>query len=979
MLKVIKLLTILLLILFFFFGFLLFSGIKIDSFSFGNFSVSQFYLKLDKKLILEVEEIDLDSKFFDKKEESSPTDINDLLQDLKFGLELFESIDIERIKILDNEFTILLNEEQLYIDNEVVNLSAKININSSLLFFDIYSLYIKDIDLALMGKSKMNLSKNEFDFYGNYHHKDVDGEINAMVKDNILDTFVNTTHSIKSLKFLKEFFRLDEVAETWMYDNVKGDINLEYLYAKIDLEKKVPIMESIKGKAVINNAKIRFNENAQTVDTDKLTLNYKDDTLSFDLFKPRYNKSELYGSKVYITDLTSLQRGIVNVNLVSKSILNDDILEILKANDIKLPLKQKSGQLQSSLRLKIPYLASKKMEVIGDFKLKDAVLKLNDFEFTAFNADVALRDNIVDIKSSHIKHKEMLDTNLNLVINTSNSTAKGEAKIKSFSIKSDKESIVDVKKLTTKIGVDFKANTKIDIKTLDTKIDINKEHIDVDIKNLQKIYPYSNLLKNAGVKKGDLQVKVYDEKNIDFFVNAKELDYPFEKNGQKIKRLKANGKIKGKSISIETEDKDIQIILDNGKNPLIKLNNVDLVIDNESKTSKKELPNIDLELKNSFLILDKVHKYKTSWANIYIKNSKIKFKGEALYLNLPISKNGKQIRKLQLNGNYENRVVNLETKDKKLKLKYELDKEKISMDLENFDVIYNTNQESDESSKTAYYINGKDSNIVINEKYIAKADKYKFVFENYSTDIDLTYKKTTFNYKKNSLGYMSVDAKNMNDEFLNALISKNLIRGGLVNLKASGKNKKLEGQATIDDARILDLALLNNLLILINTSPAIINPFLAIPSVVGMATNEGFNLNGYRVVEGGLDFVFDLDKKYLNMHKIKTTGNGIDFDGYATINFENSLIDSRLNLIFMKDYSKIVGSIPVINYVLLGDKKRVDTQVEIYGTLEEPKYKTKLVEEGVSAPINVLKRVITSPLELLKSIGEELKGDGKKE
>ncbi len=62
MLKVIKLSIIFLFVLFLGIGFSLFSGIKIDSFSFGNFSVSQLYLKLDKKLILEVEEIKLESK-----------------------------------------------------------------------------------------------------------------------------------------------------------------------------------------------------------------------------------------------------------------------------------------------------------------------------------------------------------------------------------------------------------------------------------------------------------------------------------------------------------------------------------------------------------------------------------------------------------------------------------------------------------------------------------------------------------------------------------------------------------------------------------------------------------------------------------------------------------------------------------------------------------------------------------------------------
>ncbi len=982
MLKLIKLIIIVLLVLFLGLGVSLFSGIKIDSFSFNNFSVSQFYLKYDKKLILEINELKINSKLLASKEDkTSQTDILNILSNVKNVLSFFKKIDVERIKIADNEFTVTLNNKLLYLDNKDINLSANLDINSTQIFLNFYSIYHKHSGLTLIGKSKLDLSKNIFNFFGNYYYEDVFGEINTQVANNIFDFYVNSKNSFKSMKFLKQLFRLDSVAESWMYDNVEGDINLEYLYGKIDIEKKQAIMDSIRGRAYIKDAKIRFNKKAKTVDTKLLTINYKNDTLSFDLDNPTYDESKLYGSKVYITDLTSLQKGVVHVDLKSESMLNNDILGILKAYEINLPLRQLSGELKSRVYLKVPYLASRKMEVLGEFKLKDALLKLNDFEFKAFEADVELKDNIVDIKSSHIKHKEMLESDLSLVIDTNTSTAKGEAKIDSFKIESDKESIIDAKDITTKLDIDFKETAKIDIKDLETKIDINDKSIDIDINDLRKIYPYSKLLDNAGIKEGDLKVKVFDENNVEFIINAKNLDYPFSKDGEKIDKLSANGSIKNDLIIVKTNDNDIQIVLEKDKNPLIKLNNIDLDLSNNTKKDSKgeALPNIDLQLKDSFLILDEGHKYKTSWANIFIKNKDVKFEGEALYLDLPISKDGKQVRSLELNGDYNNRVVDLITKDKKLKLKYEIDKEKITMDLEDFDVIYNTNQESDESSKTSYYINGKNSNIIINEKYVAMADTYNFIFENYKTDIDLKYKDTTFVYHKDFEGVLNIDAKNMNDEFLNSILGKNLVKGGIVNINASGKDGKIYGTAFLEKNRILDLAILNNLLILINTSPGIINPLLAIPSVVGMATNDGFNLNGYRVIEGRVDFTYDFASKFLNMEKITTKGNGIDFDGNATINFDNSKIDSKLHLVFLKDYSKIVGSIPVLNYVLLGDENRVDTEVEIFGTLEEPKYKTKLLEEGVTAPVNFLKRVITSPIKLLKSIGDSVSPDEKKE
>ncbi len=571
-------------------------------------------------------------------------------------------------------------------------------------------------------------------------------------------------------------------------------------------------------------------------------------------------------------------------------------------------------------------------------------------------------------------HNDMLDANLDLKINTKNSTASGVAKVNSFNIGSKKDSIVNINDLKTNLDINFKNNTIIDLKALQTKLNISKEKINVDIKDLAVVYPYSKLLKTIDIKKGDLKVDIMDKDNITFKVNAKDLNFPFEKNGKAIKELSAQGSIKGKTTLIKTNNSDIEILFKNDDNPLLKLNNIDLALKNSTTEGKKSksFPNIDLQLKNSTIKLDDEHYYKTQWADIHIKNSKINFEGKALDLDLPVARKGKKVKDLNLYGTFANNIFDIKTKNNMLELKYEIEKEKITMKLNGYDVLYDTTIEEDKDSKTAYYINGINSNIIMNEKYIAKATTYKFIFENHKTDINLNYHNTKFIYFKDSAGNILVNAKNMNDEFLNALMSKELIKDGNVNLTANGKDGVIVGHADLTNTKIIDLAILNNLLIFINTSPALINPLLAIPSVVGMATSGGFNLNGYRVNEGKIDFSYNFENKYLNMNKIFTKGNGIDFDGYATIDFDSSKVSSKLKLIFLKDYSKIVGAIPVINYVLLGDEKRVDTQVEIFGTLDEPKYKTELAKEGVTAPVNLIKRIITSPIKLIKTIGEGL-------
>ena len=178
----------------------------------------------------------------------------------------------------------------------------------------------------------------------------------------------------------------------------------------------------------------------------------------------------------------------------------------------------------------------------------------------------------------------------------------------------------------------------------------------------------------------------------------------------------------------------------------------------------------------------------------------------------------------------------------------------------------------------------------------------------------------------------------------------------------------------LKDVKIEDLAILNNLLLFINTSPALINPLLAIPSVVGMATTGGFNLTGYRVIDGVLEFDYHQDKKLLDFTRVVTVGNGIDFDGLGTVDLNTGTIKSTINLIFLKDYSKIVGAIPIVNYVLLGKDKRVETKVNIFGPLENPKISTNLTKDAFSVPLNIAKRVLTSPSEFvdfLKNLGKE--------
>ena len=101
--------------------------------------------------------------------------------------------------------------------------------------------------------------------------------------------------------------------------------------------------------------------------------------LHFNLIEPIYKNKSLEGSYVTIHHLTSEKNGEVEVNIKANTKLDKDILDILKAYEINLPLVQTKGNTDASLQMIFPYEISKPMITKGIFLLSDADILINIF------------------------------------------------------------------------------------------------------------------------------------------------------------------------------------------------------------------------------------------------------------------------------------------------------------------------------------------------------------------------------------------------------------------------------------------------------------------------------------------------------------------------------------------------------------------------------------------------------------------------
>ena len=62
---------------------------------------------------------------------------------------------------------------------------------------------------------------------------------------------------------------------------------------------------------------------------------------------------------------------------------------------------------------------------------------------------------------------------------------------------------------------------------------------------------------------------------------------------------------------------------------------------------------------------------------------------------------------------------------------------------------------------------------------------------------------------------------------------------------------------------------------------------------------------------------------------------------------------------------KLIGSLPIVGYILMGKDKSVTTGVKVTGTLENPKVTTNVVMETLLAPFEMMVRTLKSPAHII--------------
>ncbi len=825
-------------ILLFFGLYLYLYGLNISSFSYKDISVNGLYIKLDKKLIVKINKLKIPNINSNLKNTNSLDDIQKDLEYIPILKQYFTLIDIKDLIIGSQHMIVSYNDENIYFDNNLVNISVKPEFSKNTINLNLYSLYLKDYKMMFDGEIKLDLKKESSFLTGNFYYKELQGTINSIANKKQIEFHIDSS-SMKNIRFVKDFIRLHKIIESWMYDNITGKFKLNYLMGIIDITGDKPKLVKLEGDAQVQDASIIYHKNLKPIKTKLLSITYKNDNLYFNMKNPTYRGIKVYGSNVVISSLMGKKPNIV-INIKTKNKLTKDIIQIVQAFGGAIPIEQLSGSTNSKLKIKIDLFGKFKTNLYGTFKTKNSTFKIKNFKFKALDATVKLNnDNLKIIKSSLLYDKNLF-MKLDLDINLKTKQAAGIATNIKYNIKNDEYVFLNIHNISSKLKVDFSNGLNIDIKQLNLKLVDNLEVFKVYVKDIKKIVPYSPFLKENKLNNGNLILNLNTKNMLTFEANLNNLDLPLMINKKRINNLNLNGIINKSNIKINSKDNRI------------------------SYTNK---PNI--------------------------------------------------------------------------------------LHLKNVDILYNTKSKQSNNKFKDIRIYGNKSNILIDNKYKILSDNFEISFQdNILRSFTNQYKVTNMKYI-NNLKEKTLSINDITPEFFKFLTKKDFIKSGKFDLSAYATKNIYNGEIIIKNV--------------------LIEPKTKAKAII--QTNdkkEKTTLDSYFIKHGNIKYKYNIDTKYLDMYEVKTNGNGLDLDGKMNLNFSNDHINGIFNASFFKGASDVIGKIPLVNYIILGDEQNFSVKAKIKGTFDDIKISTNTASSAVKAPISIIGRIITLPVKAIQKIGEEI-------
>ncbi|RAX54094.1 hypothetical protein CCY99_05285 [Helicobacter sp. 16-1353] len=575
-------------------------GIRINSLSIAGIKIDGLYLKLDKKLVLDIDNIDLGVIQIAK--DSAPPSIADIANIVRRAIwvtSFFEHLDISNIQYANESSSIYFDGNQYKINIPYVLAAFKLKNDGDDIFLDIDTLKVKKEELDIKGRILYLKKGNIFAFdLESYINNRLDNTITFQGQTDFkhLNIVLDST-MLNSIDVLAPYIKvLDTNVYEWIYKKAKFDsvtINRAYLDIKNiqsnDIGKK--IIDNLYASGLVENVSLKIEDELSPIVTKQVAIIFDKGKLSFKTHNASYDGVIVDSGQVDISNFVEKQL-LLELNLTAKhAILDERILGILNYYGINIPVTQKDGFGDGFINLDI-LLPTHELGVVvkpnGFFKVVDSNIKVSGVDLFVKDANIYIEEDSVLIVDSYARFKDILDTKVDIMVDTLNKKIDLVANPSYFKLSDEKTAdILDFSNQTINAKMDFSGDDfLVDFANYDIHIKAN-DSINVDINNISKILPYSPILKLLDINSGNIKLSIKDIENINLRATIENLNYPiYRLDGSKITAININGSITKDTISLNDSNHQIESSIDiNSGDIELKAHNVAVDI-NEILDSK---------------------------------------------------------------------------------------------------------------------------------------------------------------------------------------------------------------------------------------------------------------------------------------------------------------------------------------------------------------------------------------------------------
>lgn len=949
------------------------NGIYSPHISFGQIQIEGLYLRLNNKLVLNIEKLDISAlqKQDKQKTDDTPLDPQDILGWIKkflFVISYFEKLDIENVVFADeqkrsvhydgHEYRINAPEFFAYFDVEESNKDTELLIHE----LEILSLGLQvqgkfvyqslkktlEMDIAISPKEpikqptpkpKKPKAPNQIS-----DTQTSDEEVEPPLEQPTLyvrgitdfykiDLEASTSHlyNLDTIKPYVEKLKIQALND-WLFKNIKYDVlKLHSLRFQSTLDGQffAKLQKTLALDLAIEAPKVYLAPNIKPIEATRIILYMRDENLTFLLKDPFFTNIKLDGSEVKISNVFTPPLSVKIAIRSQNAMMSDDLNDLLQVYGVNVPLRSADSKLRVNLDIGIENKNKHtQVSLNGNINAPQTTLNLGSFPLVVNNLNLNLTN------TPEKAYIQILNTKANYA-NSVKGTLNAMWNLKSSKLQAD-------------LAIDTFTLTSQALSQNSTPPVIPKESDELTKRIIQAIYAESQ----KGFSEAILKI-----------------------NPKQMPKITIDGELGGKDKIISLPDFALKIHIKDKANEF-ELGDIAKIYPYSPILQYFGIPSGNLKLQSgdfeSFIL-----------------------SGEVSNLEYPLyDKDAKKLSRYFLEGVIDSKGIRINSKNKKFSFIKEGNVSKILLDGYNLriDEVFSSkipilaelNQESESKEKLTpaqrseqeafikakqqyerehkispyiTYLEAKDMDFYLNN-YIIPSDVASVSIRDGVIRADVTYGNGVANVDM-AYSRAKLRLSNFSAAFLNRVWGRDIFQGGLFNFKGIYDEGALKGEITMQNTIYKDLAIVQNVLALIDTIPALLT-----------FRKPGLGVEGYEVKNGRVDFV--INDQFLVLENIDLVGSSIDVEGGGLVNLKNQALDIVLKASTLKTLASIIDKIPLVDYVILGSDGKFTTGIVMKGTLEKPKSEVSVAKDILLSPFEMVGRILEPVDNLLSGLTEAI-------